>query len=74
MSHKTFRFFLDIPYQQFLSVYQGIHSSVRTRATNGQIIEFPARKLQPFLSKQGIQGYFELTVTGQNKFVTIRKL
>jgi hypothetical protein len=74
MPQKTYRFYLDIPYHQFLSVYQGIHSAVRTKTSTGQIIEFPARKLQVFLTKQGIQGYFELTVTEQNKFVAIKKL
>jgi len=72
--NKSFHFYLDIPYPQFLTVYQSIHSSVRTKTTNGQVIEFPARKLQGFLTKQGVQGHFELTVTEQNKFVDLKKL
>lgn len=74
MPQKVYRFYLDIPYQQFLGVYQGIHAAIRTKAlNNGPVIEFPARKLQPYLTKQGIKGHFELIVTEQNKFVSIKK-
>jgi len=72
--HKAFRFYLDIRYEQFLSVYRGTHSSIRTKTLDGRIIEFPARNAQPFLTRNGINGLFEMTLTAENKFVALKKI
>ncbi len=72
--HQFIRFRLNISYDRYLSVYQGVSKTVRVKAEDGRIIDFPAGNIQPFLTKDGISGYFEMKLTEQYKFVEIRKL
>ncbi len=72
--HQFIRFRLNISYDQYLTVYQGISQTIRTRDVQGRVIEFPARNIQSFLTKDGIYGYFEMELTEQNKFVGIKRL
>ncbi len=72
--HQFIRFHINISYNQFLAVYQGVSQTVRTRDDQGRVIEFPARNIQSFLTKDGIYGYFEMELTAQYKFVGIKKL
>jgi hypothetical protein len=37
-------------------------------------VAFPAGRIQPFLTREGISGYFEMELTVDNKFVSIKKL
>lgn len=75
MSTSLFiRFKLNLSYDQYLSVYQGVAKTVSVIADDGRRIQFPAGNIQPFLTRQGIQGYFEIELTQQNKFVGIKKL
>jgi hypothetical protein len=72
--HKYFRFALSLSYDQYLTVYQGIAKNVSVTADDGKVVSFPARKVQAFLTKQGINGFFEMEITAENKFVSIKKL
>jgi hypothetical protein len=72
--NQHIRFGLSLSYDQFLKVYQGIAKNVFVVADDGRKIAFPAGRIQPFLTKQGINGYFELELTPENKFVSIKKL
>ncbi|GAB4274986.1 MAG: hypothetical protein Kow0065_23030 [Methylomicrobium sp.] len=75
MSESIFiRFRLNLSYDQYLSVYQGVAKTVSVVADDGRRIQFPAGNIQPFLTKQGIQGYFEMELTPQYKFIGIKKL
>jgi hypothetical protein len=71
---QCIRFALKLPYDQYLKVYQGIAKNVSVIADGGRRIAFPAGKIQPFLTKQGINGYFEMELTPENKFIRIKKL
>ena len=68
------RFHLNLSYDQYLAVYQGVAKTVVARADDGRRIVFSAGNVQRFLGKTGIQGYFEMELTKQNKFVAIKKL
>ena len=48
--------------------------NVSVVADDGRRIAFPAGRVQSFLTKQGISGYFEMELTPENKFVSIKKL
>jgi uncharacterized protein DUF2835 len=72
--NQHIRFNIRISYDHFLSVYQGISKMVRTKAEDGRVIEFPAGKIQQFLTRDGITGTFEMELTENHKFVGIRKL
>ncbi len=72
--HQLIRFTLQLPYDQFLKVYQGVAKNISVIADDGRRISFPARNIQSFLTKDGIRGYFEMELTAENKFVDITKL
>ena len=72
--HQRIRFHLDLSYDQYLAVYQGIAKTVIAKADDGRRIVFPAGNIQRYLGKTGIQGYFEMELTAVNKFIAIRKL
>ncbi|WP_031435329.1 DUF2835 domain-containing protein [Methylomarinum vadi] len=72
--NQIIRFYLSISYDRYLSVYQGISKTVRVKAEDGRIIDFPAGKIQPFLTKEGIQGRFEMELSPRHKFLGIRKI
>ena len=62
---------LAITREQYLQYYQGSVSRVVATAVNGQRVQFPANILKPFVSHNGINGLFELSFDGDNKFQTI---
>ena len=72
--YQHIRFALNLSYDQYFKVYQGIAKNVSVIADDGRRLAFPAGKVQPFLTKQGINGYFEMELTSENKFVSIKKL
>ncbi|PKM11596.1 MAG: DUF2835 domain-containing protein [Gammaproteobacteria bacterium HGW-Gammaproteobacteria-3] len=72
--HYFIRFTLNLGYEQYLSVYQGAAKNVSVIAEDGRRIQFPAGNIQSFLTRQGIQGVFEMELSAQNKFIGIRKI
>ncbi len=73
-SHRFIRFYLNLSYDQYLTVYQGIAKTVIAKADDGRSISFPAGNVQRYLSKEGVNGYFEMELTAKNKFIAIKKL
>ena len=71
---QIIRFNLNLDYQQYLQVYQGTAKNVSVVADDGRRIAFPARNIQSFLNREGINGYFEMELTAENKFISIKKL
>jgi len=72
--NQKIRFSLNLTYDQYLKVYQGFANNVSVIAEDGRRIAFPAGNIQTFLTKQGIQGNFEMELTSEHKFVGIKKL
>ncbi len=72
--NQLIKFRLNISYEQYLRVYQGSASNVSVVSEDGRRIAFPARNIQPFLDKQGIEGLFEMEISPENKFIRINKL
>lgn len=72
--NQKIHFSLQLSYDQYLQVYQGIAKNISVIADDGRRIAFPARNIQNFLTKEGIKGYFEMELTAENKFVSIKKL
>lgn len=73
-SNQFIHFSLNLSYEQYAKVYQGIAKNVSVVADDGRRIEFPAGKIQPFLTRQGISGRFVLELTAENKLVSIQQL
>jgi hypothetical protein len=62
---------LKISPERFQAYYQGVVEYLVVRATDGRLVQFPARVLRPFLSYQGIHGTFEITFDAHLKFHSI---
>jgi hypothetical protein len=74
MANELIRFKLHLSYDQYLAFYQGVAKTVSVMAYDGRRIEFPAGNIRRYLTKTGIEGYFEMELTPQHKFVDIRRL
>jgi hypothetical protein len=72
--HQYLRFTLNLSYDQYFKVYQGIAKNVSVTADDGRSADFPAGRVQSFLTKQDIKGYFVMELTSENKFVSIKML
>jgi len=70
---RVFYVNLSVSRDEFQKLYTGHASSVRAQATNGQVINFPARNLMPFLLHNGVHGRFKLCVDHNNKLVSLEK-
>jgi hypothetical protein len=72
--HQVIQFSLQLSYDQFLKVYQGMAKNVSVIASDGRRIAFPAGNIQPYLTKEGIRGSFEMELTIENKFISLKKI
>ena len=72
--NQSIRFSLQISYEQYLRVYQGTAKNISVVADDGRRIAFPAGKVQSFLTRDGINGNFEMVLTAENNFVDIKRL
>jgi len=73
-THQYIRFRLNLSTDQYLKVYQGIAKNITALADDGRRIAFPAQNIKQFLTHDGVYGHFEMELTAENKFVSIRKL
>ncbi len=67
-------FNLNISADEVLRYYQGAASMVSTRAVDGRTVRFPASRLRPFMTPNGVQGRFAITFDDNNKFVDMRRI
>jgi hypothetical protein len=65
---------LAITADQWLDYYRGSVRHVSATALDGRRILFPARVLQPFVTKEGVYGVFRVKFGAGNKFAGIEQL
>lgn len=71
---RAYRFSIHLSQQQFLRYYQGAAASIQVTSECGKRLRFPAARLRPFLTQNGIQGRFQLNVNSENRFLDLVKL
>jgi hypothetical protein len=71
---RQYRFSIQLNQQQFLRYYQGSANTVQVYSECGKRLRFPASRLRPFLSHNGIFGRFQLTVSAENRFIELKKI
>ena len=74
IASNSMRILLNISPEQYLRYYQGGVNSVVARCNDGRSIQFPANILKPFVTRDGIQGEFEIFFDSDNRFQKIEKL
>lgn len=70
----SIRFRLDISPELYLAHYQGVARSVIVTGLDGRRVQFPAERLRPFVSHDGVRGEFELEFDANHKFVALRRV
>lgn len=55
-------------------MYKGHAKAISTLSSDGRRVEFAADKVRQFLTHDGIYGVFEMKITAENKFLSIRRL
>lgn len=71
--HKVV-FELNISAQEYLQFYQGSVSSVLVNSFCGKKVQFPANRLQGYVTQSGIYGRFVLIYTNSGKVVELTKI
>lgn len=67
-------FSLQMNYQQCMDYYYGKYTNVQVVEDGGKTVRFAANLLRPYVSTIGIKGRFRLTLTANNKFVSLEKI
>ncbi len=68
------RFSIHISYERYLEIYHSPVFQVIVKSNNGQKIQFPAKYLNDFVTKSGINGHFRIIYSANNKFVRMEKV
>ena len=67
-------FYLDISPERYLNYYKGKARAVSVVSVEGKRVEFPADRLRPFVTHEGVRGLFALQFDNNNKFVDMKRL
>lgn len=68
------RFHLHIPAVDYVAYYRGGVNYVLATTPEGVRVQFPARLLRPFVTREGVIGDFVLRYDGRNKVVGLEKV
>jgi len=68
------RFYLDLSAERYLRYYQGAARAVSVVSIEGKRVEFPADRLRPFVTHDGVHGLFALQYDDNNRFVALKQL
>ena len=64
------RFFLNLSAER----YQGAAKFVSVVSVDGRRLQFPAERLRPFVTRDGVQGEFVLRFDEQNRFAGLERV
>ena len=65
---------ISISPDEWIKLYQGVATDVRTTSRDGRSVRFPGRILSRFYLQDGIQGSFRILFDDQGKFVSVERL
>lgn len=68
------RFRLNISAEHYLTYYQGVARQVLAATADGRRVQFPAERLRPFVTHEGIRGEFVIEFDADNRFVALRRV
>ena len=68
------RFRINLSNEEFLRHYRGSAQAVIVLAEDGRRVQLPARNFRNFITKDGIQGRFEVELDDNNRLIKITKI
>lgn len=72
-AERQAKFTIRISADDYLYYYKGQAKQVIVNADDGRRVQFPASCLQPFVTRDGIQGVFVLRFDENNKLIGLEK-
>jgi len=70
---NRYEFQLHITSDAYLDYYRGTARHVIARCADGRTVQFPASRLQEFVTTEGIHGTFVLNCDEKNKCVSFQR-
>lgn len=70
---QEYRFYIQISYMAFKSYYADVANYVEVTSDCGQLLRIHARHFVGYLTHQGIQGFFVLTLSAQGTVLSLSK-
>lgn len=74
MRAHRLRFRLALSADAYLDYYRGNAQQIITEAETRQRIRFPAEALRPYVTHDGVYGYFEIEFDDQHKLVRLVRI
>ena len=74
LNMAIYRFTISITAEAWLDFYRRPKSSIVATDVNGRTIQLAARHFQRFVTRDGVRGLFELTLSDANDFVDLQKV
>ena len=71
---RVAQFYLKLTPEEYLEYYQRKKHYVRVRTYQGYSIQFKAEHLRQFITRNGIDGVFEITFDASNRFQALHQL
>ena len=68
------RFHIVLSAEAYLHYYRGSAGAVSVQADDGRRIQLPASSLRPFVTNEGISGWFEITFDQNNRLIELSRL
>lgn len=65
---------ISISPDEWIKLYQGVATDVRTTARDGRSVRFPARILSRFYLRDGVHGSFRILFDDVGRFTSIERL
>lgn len=71
---RVAQFYLKLTPDEYIEYYQRKKQYVRVRTYQGYSIQFKAEHLRRFITRNGIEGVFEISFDGANRFQSLTQL
>ena len=65
---------ISISPDEWIKLFQGVATDVRTTARDGRSVRFPARILSRFYLRDGVHGSFRILFDDAGRFTSIERL
>ena len=71
---KRMIFSMNLSAEKYLRYYQGSAKAVIVQADDGRTLKFPINAIQKFVTRDGVQGRFEIIFDDNNKMQSLNRL
>lgn len=74
MMQQHIRFTMRLSSEQYLLHYSGVARHILVQASDGRRVQIPAHHFRRFVSHDGLNGEFEMTLDGNCRIIALRRV